>query len=379
VSGTTPRMDPNTYPFHARSVVANGVTYDPTPVQGSVVVSAAQPATVNIVYSVRVATTGVANIQVAGLPGGTNGNVTITGNGVNQTVTSSGNVTLDPGTYTVSAGTVPTTNNDYGASGTQQITITAGQTTNVTVTYAIVATVVNVGIGGLEIGVSPLVTLTNGSDVRTITVNVSQHRLPVGTWTIVVTDRTLQDKTYSGRSDNPPTLVVAAAAGPQPLGLMYYLRKREFTTTGNVSVLLDPFGHNPFIALLLGAHPMDIFWEFPQPPAPGAAILANQVVTQETVRIRGTGAFVTVTGTRAANGSITLTGSGTVAGFPNVPVQLTGTLTAAGALTGGQYRMGQDTPPTGLPNGSITYAITAPAPAASGVAVQEAAKKAPRW
>jgi hypothetical protein len=46
-----------------------------------------------------------------------------------------------------------------------------------------------------------------------------------------------------------------------------------------------------------------------------------------------------------------------VAGFPNVPVRFTGTLAANGTVTG-QYRMGQDTAPTGLPNGSITYNIS---------------------
>jgi hypothetical protein len=68
---------------------------------------------------------------------------------------------------------------------------------------------------------------------------------------------------------------------------------------------------------------------------------------------------VTVTGTLATDGTIVATGTGTVAGFPNVPVKFTGKLNPDGSITG-DYQMGQDTPPTGLPNGSITYTITGP-------------------
>jgi len=65
-----------------------------------------------------------------------------------------------------------------------------------------------------------------------------------------------------------------------------------------------------------------------------------------------------VTGPRASDGAVTLTGSATVAGWPSTPVVLTGTLSDANVL-GGSYRMGQDTAPTGLPGGVITYTISA--------------------
>jgi hypothetical protein len=376
VSGSA-QMLPGTWAVIAAPVTANGVTYDPTPASGVVDVIAGASSSVSIVYAPRpVVTTGTMSVQIGGLPGGTSGSVTITGNGVNQTVTSSGAVTLAAGTYTVTATGASTANNDYAdPQPSRQVTIVAGQTTSVSFVYAIVATLVNVNVAGLEAGLAPQVTLTNGSEVRTVSANTAALRLAVGTWAVVMAERSQGPRNYRGRSANATALIVAAQTSPVTLALAYYCYRWAWQSVVNLAVFLDPNGHDPFVALKLAAHILNVTWIFPELAVSGAAALADQVATQETVTISGEGAFVTVTGTRAANGAITLTGTGTVAGFANVPVRLTGTMSSSGAITNGRYEMGQNTAPTGLPGGSIIYSFSTLAPSVSGAIVESALRR----
>lgn len=359
----------------ASSVTANGVTYDPTPTSTIIDLPTGGTRSVSVAYSPRVASTGTANIQVGGLPAGTPANVTVTGNGVNQTVTQTGNVTLAPGTYTVTANQVATTNNDYAdPTPSRQVTITAGQTTNVLFAYAIIATLVNLNVTGLEAGLAPMITLTRGGETRTVTANTAALRLALGAWTIAVVERTQSIRSYRGRTATPATLTVLAQTSPMALALAYYCYRFQWQAVATFAVLLDPNGHNPFVALQLAAHLLGVTWLFPEPLSSVVEQggTANQTVTQETVTITGQGSFVTVTGTRAANGALTLTGTGTVAGFSNVPVRMTGTLSGTGAFSNIQYEMGQNTAPTGLPGGSIVYSMSAPAPSAAGAVLMEA-------
>jgi hypothetical protein len=376
-SGTA-QMLPGSWAYMASSVTANGVTYDPSPASGVVTITRGLTSNVVIVYAPRpVVTTGTANIQIGGLPGGTSGSVTITGNGVNQTVTSSGAVTLAPGTYTVTAAGASTANNDYAdPQASRQVTIVAGQATTVSFVYAIVATLVNVNVAGLEAGLAPQVTLTNGNEVRTVSANTAALRLAIGTWAVVMAERAQGPRNYRGRTANTTTLLVAAQTSPMTLALAYYCYRWAWQSVVNLAVFLDPNGHNPFVALKLAAHLLNVSWIFPEPAAAGAASLADQVSSQETVTISGEGAFVTVTGTRAANGAIVLTGTGTVAGFANVPVRLTGTMSSSGAISNGRYEMGQNTAPTGLPGGSIIYSFSTVAPSISGSIVEAALRGA---
>ncbi len=65
-----------------------------------------------------------------------------------------------------------------------------------------------------------------------------------------------------------------------------------------------------------------------------------------TLTITGDGSFVDVTGTVSESGEINATGTGTVAGFPNIAVRMTGTL--RGGDLNAQYAMGTN---GGLPGG----------------------------
>jgi len=72
-------------------------------------------------------------------------------------------------------------------------------------------------------------------------------------------------------------------------------------------------------------------------------------VTGSTISISGGGAFVSVDGELADDGTFVATGSGTVAGFPEMSVSFTGRFTDDGIT--GEYTMN---PPIGQP---IIYSV----------------------
>jgi hypothetical protein len=346
----------------------DGTVYTPTPMSGEFELGINETRVLNIVYSAAQPALGWANLQLTGLPtsGVTGGTVNITGNGTNMIVPMSGMIELSAGVYNFTASPASTTNNDYAPpQATQQVTITGGQVTNVLFAYAIVATLVNFQVLGLELGLLPSITLTRGSETRMITSATAQMKLAVGLWTIAVAERLISIRRYRATGSTPTSLDVPAQATPLSTVLLrYYCAAFAWQVTATLGLSSDQFNHLLFIGLVLGALPLDILWLFvdPFPAEAGRGMTANQNVTQETVTISGPAPFISVTGTRAANGTLNLTGSGTAAGFSNVPAVLTGTLTSAGALTNGLYRLGQSQAPTGLPSGPIIYTLTSPAP-----------------
>lgn len=108
-----------------------------------------------------------------------------------------------------------------------------------------------------------------------------------------------------------------------------------------VSVLSDPAHHHDFIQLLNAILSIDLAEFFPDLSAAFSAT--------------GSFPFVDVTGTRDAEGNVTATGIGTVAGFPGISVSLTGLLFCNGTFDF-EYIMGVlGGLPSGLP---ITYGLT---------------------
>lgn len=104
-----------------------------------------------------------------------------------------------------------------------------------------------------------------------------------------------------------------------------------------VTLRADPNGHEPFVGY--------------------TGVSAVSVTTNgTTISISGGGPWVTVTGTLDANNNFVATGMGTVAGYANVPVSFTGSITRSGALSG-VIQIGQTAQPTGLPNGPVTYNV----------------------
>lgn len=152
----------------------------------------------------------------------------------------------------------------------------------------------------------------------------------------------------------PLTLVAGAAL---QVAMTYYLYQSSLFFQATRTIKSDTRGHHPFIQMWAAAI-LVLRKQFSPPLAAPGAAGASQAGEID-ITITGPAPWVTVTGTLATDGTIVATGAGTVAGFPNVPVKFTGKLNPDGSITG-DYQMGQDTPPTGLPNGSITYTITGP-------------------
>lgn len=126
------------YQVAAASVVVGGTTYAPTPGNQSAVVATGTTTTVAVGYA---PTTGAMDVTITGLPGGVPGSVVLSGpGGATHPVTTSQMVTgLAPGAWTVNAATVSSGGSTFApAPTTQGVTVAAGGTAPVSVTYALV-------------------------------------------------------------------------------------------------------------------------------------------------------------------------------------------------------------------------------------------------
>jgi hypothetical protein len=131
-------LAPGTYTVTGGDVQAGNFTFRGTaPASQAVVVPASTtPAAVTVRYQ---AIDGALSITLAGLPGGVDGNVTITGPGGFATVVRNSHTQarLTPGTYTLTAAVVSVGSGFYAASpDVQLVIVTAGATAGVTVNYA---------------------------------------------------------------------------------------------------------------------------------------------------------------------------------------------------------------------------------------------------
>lgn len=146
-------LAPGSYTLAAAAVTTGGITYAP--------VSASQVINVPASTSRVSATVTYAQqnsqivVTIAGLPSGTNGSVQVTnGMGYSQAVTATTTLSgLAPGLYTVAASTVTSGTNTYAPSpASQQVQVTAGQSSGASVTYALsVPGMVNLVIDGVTI------------------------------------------------------------------------------------------------------------------------------------------------------------------------------------------------------------------------------------
>jgi uncharacterized protein (TIGR03437 family) len=86
------------------------------------------------------ASNGSLQIQITGLPNGTSGNISVTGPaGFSQAATSNQTLQVAPGTYIVTANSVPVGSVYYAAFPVQQsVNVTSGSTTSVSISYSIV-------------------------------------------------------------------------------------------------------------------------------------------------------------------------------------------------------------------------------------------------
>lgn len=154
-----------------------------------------------------------------------------------------------------------------------------------------------------------------------------------------------------------PSISQAVVAGLiYAITAAYVLHQTTRYFLAAIGVKTDPQNHRNFINMPAAlALVLILTYSQPQAVSGGPPALTSHDIP---IELSAPAPFVTVTGVLKPDSTITATGTGTVAGFPNVPVRFTGRLNADGSVTG-DYEMGQNTAPTGLPGGSIVYSVDA--------------------
>jgi type II secretory pathway pseudopilin PulG len=136
-------MPTGTYSLAAREVVANGITYQPTVSPASGTLTNGGNLNFSVTYQVL---NGILSVTIDGLPGSVGANVSVTGpSGYAQTLVQRAQLSLPPGSYTVSAQPVSANlQTSYGAliytfkpspSTPQTVQVQAGNVASVRITY----------------------------------------------------------------------------------------------------------------------------------------------------------------------------------------------------------------------------------------------------
>jgi hypothetical protein len=178
---------PGSYTIAAAAVSSGGNSFVPTPVSQSLTVNASSTsASATVTYA---QSTGSLQVVMAGLPGGANGSVQITGpNGYTQALTASQTLNgLVPGSYTVTAATVNVSGVNWLASPpSQSVTVSASSTAAAAVvTYGVSAGTLALNVTGLPGGANAAITVTGpNAFTRSVTASTTLTALPPGTYTV---------------------------------------------------------------------------------------------------------------------------------------------------------------------------------------------------
>ncbi len=375
-TGTSTNFDniaPGSYTVVANSVTSAGVTYVASPATQAVSVTAGSTATATVSYAAQIQPTRI-TLTATGLPAGSTPQLTITGPGFTRTVNVLGPIAIDvpaAGTYTIAATryTVSPTEVYDPELATRQVVVTAQQNVAVAVPFIRLSPVA-LRLSGLPANAAgPTGQITNGTDTYPINGNSVTYVRP-GTYDVTLNSVAVANSLY--RALTPVQRIVVAGSGIEAIVFyVYYLAEVQYLLTVQTGIFSDPQFHRLFVNMFVTEVLRALF----SYAAPAAASLAPSALIADpppTVTITGPSPWITVSGPRADDGTITLTGSGTAAGFANVPARLTGVMSSSGSITGGRLQYGQSTPPTGLPNGPIIYTISATgAPATSAASLAE--------
>ena len=189
---------PGRWRLSAGSVTSGGAVYLPTPSARDTTISAGDTLRLPVQYAV---TTGAIAVVVGGLPGGAQGNVTVTGpGGYSRSVTATSTLTLlVPGSYTVSATTVSAAGSTYLPTPTsQQVTVTASIVASpATVSYAVATGAVTISAIGVPGSLTPTFSLTGTGAPRTASGAGTVSNLQAGSWTITANTIVSGPTTYT--------------------------------------------------------------------------------------------------------------------------------------------------------------------------------------
>jgi hypothetical protein len=293
------------------------------------------------------------------VPAGATSNFgTLTGNGATYTLNSSRlSLALDPGVYTGTYTDADPSGYQWAPSlSSAQYTIGAGLNVRAAITYAARRGRVEIATLNLPQGATASSSIVGGGITRTPMLPGSWYYMP-GSYTLNAGEALgVRNITANRLEDYRPvqaSQTFDVTAG-QLTGLSVNYQLKGWTEYSNVqwTPKVDLFIHHPHLG------PIRVSPFIVTAVSGGStASLDAAPAAVAALTITGASPFIPLTGTLNDDGTFSASGSGTVVGYPNVPIVFTGTLSAAGALNG-EMKIGSDSAPTGLPNGSITYTVT---------------------
>ena len=365
------------YTIAAAPIVAGAVPYDvvPATVNRAVAISGRDSLDMNYQNA-----TGSLQVTVSGLPGGTNGALTLTGN--SQTFNISASTTLQnltPGTYTLTASSVTSGVSTYAGSPTTQMVTIARQVQGaVSVSYIIANGSIAVAITGLPVQATGSVTVTGpGAFSQVVTVTQTLTGLLPGTYTVVADSVVRSGFAYRpSPATQPATVTASVTAAPANVAyaavsgtLVVAVTGVPSGSTGSVRVT-GPYGFDRTISsttiftptaagpFTITASPLS---------AAGVPYDVSPATVNRTVTINGRDSLAMAY--QNASGSLALTVSGLPGGV-NAAVTLTGnsqTTNLTGSttvqnLTAGSYALAA----VAVSSGGTTYT---PSPASQSVSI----------
>ena len=212
---------PGNYGITATNVDQGDSRWAPTPVDQSVIIPAGAGTTsATVTYAVATARLAV---NITGLPVGVNANVTVSGPGYNNILTSSTAINLlTPGAYTITAASVVSGGVTYTPTPPTQTIQLPASTTQVaaSVVYSVGTGSLTVTINGLGAGVNGAVQVTGpGGYSQQVTATQTLGPLAPGTYTI--TASTVASN-LTTNTPAPATQTVAVTAGATATGTVTY-------------------------------------------------------------------------------------------------------------------------------------------------------------
>jgi hypothetical protein len=218
-SETYAGLVPGAYAVTAASVAFEGVTYAATVSGSPANVPSGGLATATVAYAATSAAPGSLTVTIAGLPGGVDGGVRVTGpSGFDQALTSTTTLSgLEAGSYVVAASDVDDGGDTYGASvAGSPATVPAGGSAAALVTYTFLDPTsfgsLAVAISGLPTGVDADVSIAGPAGfAQDLTESTTLAGLTVGTYAVAAANVTAGGLTYQGIVTGSPALVIGGA------------------------------------------------------------------------------------------------------------------------------------------------------------------------
>jgi hypothetical protein len=302
-------------------------------------------------------TTGQYDFEATNLPTGATGNFgTLTGSGVTYQLTSPRlSLALEAGLYQATYTEADPTGYQFTPSITaEQYAIASGATTRATVNYTARRGRLEVTTPNLPQGATAPSTVVGGGMTRTPNLPGGWYYMPGGFTLNAGEALDVRNPAANRFEDYRPEQTThsfnIAAGQLSSLSVNYQLKAWRADWDVQWAVKADPFIHHPHLGpIRIGS--------FRYHAMTGGSDAALGTAAASALTISGAAPFISLTGTLNDDGSFSASGSGNVVGFPNVAIVFTGTISTSGALNG-EMKIGSDTAPTGLPNGSITYTIT---------------------